>query len=326
MVKPDSILIILKVMSKKGKHSRITAIFLALFVVFLWATSWVLIKIGLQDIPPLTFAGLRYTLAFLCLLPAMALTRGNYRLRMIPGRTIGRLVLLGLLLYACTQGAAFVALSILPAITVNLFMSFTNVLVALLGVAFLAEIPTRLQWAGVVLATTGAMVYFYPATLVGSQLAGTLVVIFAVISNAVAAILGRDINRSAGLHPLVVTVISMGAGSIVLLLAGIATQGMPPIAARNWAIIAWLAVVNTAFAFTLWNYTLRTLTAVESSMIYSTMLIWIPLLAVVFLDEQVTRKEILGLVMAGAGTLMVQMRSAAIIPKWFNLLNTDKTD
>ena len=43
--------------------------FQALFVTFLWSTSWVLIKIGLQDIPALTFAGLRYGLAFLCLLP-----------------------------------------------------------------------------------------------------------------------------------------------------------------------------------------------------------------------------------------------------------------
>ncbi len=41
----------------------------ALFVTFLWSTSWVLIKIGLDDIPALTFAGLRYTLAWLCLLP-----------------------------------------------------------------------------------------------------------------------------------------------------------------------------------------------------------------------------------------------------------------
>ena len=34
----------------------------ALFVVFLWATSWVLIKFGLEAIPPLTFAGLRYVI------------------------------------------------------------------------------------------------------------------------------------------------------------------------------------------------------------------------------------------------------------------------
>jgi len=43
----------------------------ALLVTFLWSTSWVLIKYGLDEIPALTFAGLRYTAAFLILLPGL---------------------------------------------------------------------------------------------------------------------------------------------------------------------------------------------------------------------------------------------------------------
>ena len=35
------------------------AVLQALFVTFLWSTSWVFIKFGLVDIPALTFAGLR---------------------------------------------------------------------------------------------------------------------------------------------------------------------------------------------------------------------------------------------------------------------------
>ena len=53
----------------KSQPAHLTAVLQALLVTFLWATSWVLIKIGLKDIPALTFAGLRYTAAFLCLLP-----------------------------------------------------------------------------------------------------------------------------------------------------------------------------------------------------------------------------------------------------------------
>jgi drug/metabolite transporter (DMT)-like permease len=74
-------------------------------------------------------------------------------------------------------------------------------------------------------------------------------------------------------------------------------------------------VVNTAIAFTLWNYTLRTLSATESSIINGTMLIWIPILAVVFLDERVSSKELLGLVVAGIGTLIVQLRSPSTLPR-----------
>ena len=50
---------------------RSAAVLQALFVTFLWSTSWVLIKIGLEDLDlePLSFAGLRYALAALVLLP-----------------------------------------------------------------------------------------------------------------------------------------------------------------------------------------------------------------------------------------------------------------
>ncbi|HXV99759.1 MAG TPA: EamA family transporter, partial [Anaerolineae bacterium] len=54
-------------MLKNSAHLK--TILQALLVTFLWSTSWVLIKFGLRDIPALTFAGLRYSLAFLCLLP-----------------------------------------------------------------------------------------------------------------------------------------------------------------------------------------------------------------------------------------------------------------
>ncbi|MEZ4516648.1 MAG: EamA family transporter [Chloroflexota bacterium] len=49
-------------------HTR--AVLQALLVTFLWSTSWVFIKLGISDIPPITFAGLRYFLAFLVLIPS----------------------------------------------------------------------------------------------------------------------------------------------------------------------------------------------------------------------------------------------------------------
>ena len=59
---------------------RLRAILQALLVTFLWSTSWVLIKIAINDIPPLTFAGLRYTLAVIILLPGLRKHRDKVRL------------------------------------------------------------------------------------------------------------------------------------------------------------------------------------------------------------------------------------------------------
>ncbi len=296
-------------------RSHIIAVFQALFVVFLWATSWVFIKIGLHEIPPLVFAGLRYMLAFVCLLVILLLSDAKREIKSLPKSALLRLSLLGLLLYAATQGAMFVALAHLPAVTVNLLWSFGTVIVALMGIAWLSEKPTLFQWSGVLFAAIGAVIYFYPINIPQAQMLGVFVAVFGILTNSVSSILGRGVNRSGKYHPLVVTAVSMGAGSIVLLAGGLIVEGVPTIDLKSWGIIAWLAVVNTAFAFTLWNHTLRTLTAIESSIINSTMLIWIPIFAILFLGEHITSKEVIGLVAAGLGTLMVQIYRFPIIKK-----------
>jgi len=279
-------------------NSRLISILQAIFVVFLWATSWVFIKIGLNEIPPITFAGLRYFLAFVILLVTLLFSDVKREIIELPRKTWGRILVLGLLFYAGTQGAMFVALLYLPAVTVNLLWSFSGATVALLGIAWLSERPTLFQWTGIVLTIIGAIIYFYPVTIPKNQLVGVFVAVIGILANAVSAIMGRDINRSAKYPPLIVTVVSMGSGSIALLVVGLFT----------WLIIIWLAAVNTAFAFTLWNHTLRTLTAMESSIINGTMIIWIPIFAVLFLGESISGKEIIALFVVGIGTLIVQMR------------------
>ena len=289
-------------------NQRVKAIIQALFVVFLWATSWVFIKIGLKDIPPLTFAGLRYVIAFVLLLVVLFFNDAKKEISQLPGQKWGKFILLGIFYYAATQGASFVALNYLPAVTVNLIWNFSSVSVALLGIVWLAERPTYFQWGGIILALIGALIFFYPVKIPHSQTLGVIISLFGVGVNAVSSILGREINRSKTHHPLIVTVVSMGAGSLVLLAVGVLLEGLPAIDIKGWGIILWLAVVNTAFAFTLWNQTLRTLSAVESSIINSTMLVWIPFFAVMFLGETITAKEIIGLVIVGVGTLVVQLR------------------
>lgn len=99
----------------------------------------------------------------------------------------------------------------------------------------------------------------------------------------------------------------MGIGSLILLVVGATIQGFGQLGLRQWLIIGWLAIVNTAFAFTLWNNTLRTLTAVESSIINNMMLPQIAILAWLFLDEPLSSRQVIGLILVGAGMLIVQL-------------------
>ena len=292
----------------KSRFPHLGAVLQALFVTFLWSTSWVLVKIGLRDIPALTFAGLRYSLAFLCLLPFALRPVCLTPLRGLSGRRWARLIVLGLLFYAVTQGAVFLGLAYLPSMTVSLLLNFTTIVVALLGIFLLAERPTLHQWSGVVINIVGVGIYFYPVSIPASQALGLIVVAIGVLANAESSILGRHVNREGDVPPLAVTIVSMGVGAIVLLVTGVLIQGLPRLSLTHWAIIGWLAVVNTALAFTLWNHTLRTLSAMESSIINSTMLVQIAVLAWLFLGERPTWQEGIGMALAGLGALIVQLR------------------
>lgn len=285
------------------------AILQALLVTFLWSTSWILIKIGLQaSLPALTFAGLRYTLAFLCLLPFVVLASGQRAmLRALTAAMWGRLVLLGLVLYTLTQGAQFLGLVYLPAATLTLLLNLTPVAVALWTALLGDESPSRGQWGGVVLSAAGAVIYFLPLAALSGQGIGLLVGLVGLLANAASSLLGRATNRHAALSPLLITTISMGAGGLVLLVVGAVVQGFGTLGPQQWLIIVWLAVVNTAAAFTLWNRTLRTLTAVESSIINNLMLPQIAVLAWVFLGESLSSRQIAGIALVGAGMLIVQL-------------------
>ena len=291
---------------KSNSSPRSRAILLALFVTFLWSTSWVLIKFGLDDIPPLTFAGLRYFLAFLALIPAYVRSNSKTPVRELSRFDWWYLIGLGLIYYTVTQGTQFLALSFLPAITLSLLLNGTAIVVAVLGICF------SFQRDGLICDSVsvdiGALLFFYPFVIPTGQTIGYLIAAVNVLATSMASIMGRGINRQARIHPLTVTLVSMGVGSIILLGSGLFVEPLPSFNLRSWAIILWLAVVNTAFAFTLWNLTLRTLSAMESSVINNTMLIQITILAWLFLGETLTWIEAIGLVLAALGALLVQVR------------------
>ena len=299
-------------MSNTSSKSHRNTILWALLVTLLWSSSWVLIKVGLGgSLPPLTFAGLRYSLAFLMLLPLVLFNaKQRQSLATLSRATWWRLTVLGLLLYAVTQGAQFIGLSLLPAATLTLLLTLTPIMVALLSILHGDEAATAGQWAGTLLSMVGAGIYFFPMVLPAGQMLGLAVGALSLVTNSVAALMGREINRDGRLSPLLITTVSMGIGGLLLLAVGVATQGLGQIDARQWAIIIWLAVANTAFAFTVWNRTMQTLTAVESSIIANLMLPQIAIMAWVFLGEALTARQIVGLALVAIGTLVVQLRRA----------------
>lgn len=279
---------------------------LAIVVTFLWSTSWVLIRIGLDDeLPPVTFAGLRYGLAAM-LLVSWTPTRRSVALH-VGRRQFGVLAALGVLMYALTQGAQFIAIDTQPAATTSLMLAMTPLLVALASAAVLREHTSALQRIGGVVIVGGASLYF--GGELGATAAGMVAATVGLFSNAGSALMGRAVNRRKMLPPIAVTAVSMSVGAALLLAVGIVVEGLPALSARSVAIVAWLAIVNTAVAFTWWNQAQRHLTASEIAAINTTMVIQIPILAWIFLDEPLGVFELTGITLVAVG--VTAMRSPA---------------
>ena len=289
-------------------NTKLASILQALMVTFLWSTSFIIVKIGLIDIPPVTFAGLRYFLAAVCFIPIVVRDRYKCEIMNIKRKDFLKIILLGVVFYTFTQGFQFIGLSLLPPVTVSLMLNFTPLAVTMLGVLFIREIPTKIQWTGIILFLSGVMIYFYPISGISNQSKGLIVMGIAVFFNAVSAILGRSINKRRNISPVTVTFISMGIGSLIMLFIGIITETFVVLSVKNWLLLIWLSVVNTAFAFTLWNTSLQTLSAIESSIINGTMLVQIALMARLFFGESITPEKGAGMIIAAAGAVIVQIR------------------
>lgn len=286
---------------------RLKAILQALFVTLTWATSWILIKWGLQDIPPLLFAGLRYTIAALILLVIWFLSPERKLFHTISKRDWMKIVLLGIVYYAMTQGAQFLGLKTLPAVTVNLILGLSTILVALLGTIIINEHLSLVQWMGVILTPVGAYLYFFPIQFLPFQWTGIVIVFIGMVAGSFGNILSREMNRGNHLPPLTLTTLSILIGGLLMLCGGLITEGWHPLPLNAWLITIWMAVVNTAFAFTLWNHTMHVLTAVESSTINSSMMVQVPILAVLLLGETISPRQLVGMGLIITGIVLVQV-------------------
>lgn len=285
------------------------ATLLAVFVTILWASSWVLIRIGLEndDLEPLGFAGMRYATAAVVLWIALKRRSTPGTVRGLGSRRLGELVLLGAVFYTLTQGSQFVAIANQPAATTSLVLSFTPLLTAIVAVFALGERLRPVQIIGMVAVAGGAVLYFTGS--LGATVVGMTASLVCLASNTTASVLGRRVNRRSGSDSLVITTISMSVGAALLVAIAAVVEGLSMPSLRAMAIIGWLAVVNTAWAFVLWNRSLIHLPAASSAVINNLMLVEIAVLAWLFLDEQPSIGQVVAIavvtvgVVAGSGAL-----------------------
>jgi len=288
--------------------SKRKAIIMAAVVTTIWSTSWIFIKIGLQEIPALPFATLRYFFAFLILLPWLIKTPTRQVIRAFGWKDWLILAGLSMLTYPLNQGGLFIALSYLPNTTVSLLQNFSPVFIALLGSLLLKETVNRTQYMGMAVLLSGALVFFLPLESTNLSAPGLIASLVTLFSNVIGSVYARKLLR-AGTYPVIIfTGVCMGIGSVVMMVVSHAWEWIPRVSLTMWGILIFLSVVNTALAFNVWNTALQRLTAFEANIINNTMLVQIAILSWIFLGDVITWKMAVGMLLVMGGAVLVNLR------------------
>jgi drug/metabolite transporter (DMT)-like permease len=283
---------------------RMRATVEALLVTLLWSSSYVLTKIGLVDVPPLTLVGFRYLIASLILLP-IAISKGEHRA--ISGNTWWKLGLLGLLGYTVAQGLQCVGLYYLPSVSVTLILNFTPILVLLLNRVVTGGVPSRDQIIGMAIVLLAASLFFGDQ-IIEYNLLGFIFTFISGIGWAGYLVAGKVLFKVTEISALGNTAFSMAMGTALLTSSAYFLEGVSLIRMSGWLVIIWLGVINTALAFFLWNHALETLEAFELSVLQNTMLIQITVLSFLFLGEILHPIEYIYLALVFIGVYIVQSR------------------
>jgi drug/metabolite transporter (DMT)-like permease len=235
--------------SSGASRARLLLAYTACFV--LWGSTWAVVKVGLQDLPPLRFAGARMMLAGLVLLPFSGLLRAR------PGaRTLWVLMGVGVLQIALPYGLLFVAQQWIPSSWSALLFSTYAVWLLLVGRLLLPDqplTPMKLVAAGLGLAGIFALQreQLHGLSLSGQVVLGCGLTLLATVSISLANVLVR---RSLGHVATGLSVCVQTLSSSVLLLAGsFLFEGDLP---AHWTpravlVIAYLAVCATALTYQL---------------------------------------------------------------------------
>lgn len=239
-------------MSDAAGRSRLTVphFHLALLVVAIWGTNFVVIHRGLAAFPPLTFAALRFLAASL---PFLAFVRW-------PGAPLATVAGYGVLIGVGQFGLLFYAMAghVSPGLASLVVQSQAFFTVAL-AAAITGERPRVHNLLALLLAGSG-IALIAAHTGGDADAIGLLLVLGAALGWAGGNIVAKQAGRIDMLGLMVWS--SLFAVPPLLAMA-VAVEGMGAIERAvatadggGWASVAWQAVGNTLFGYAAWNWLL----------------------------------------------------------------------
>jgi drug/metabolite transporter (DMT)-like permease len=273
-------------------------------LVVIWSSTWVAIKIGLEDVAPLLSAGVRFAVAGVGLLALAVVLRRPLRTDFVLAG------ILGLLPFALAYGLIYWGEQYVPSGLAAVLFGVMPLYSAGIASVALADEPLRARLvAGIAVAIGGLALAFGESLALGdakwallAASACALAPLCAAIGNVSIKRRGRDVDA------IVVNGWGMLGGGALLLIASAPTEdwGATAFTAQAVGSVAYLALIGSAVPFVTLTRLLRELPAVTMS--YITLML--PFGALAFgaavYDERVTAAAVAGAALVASGLVIAQ--------------------
>ncbi len=265
--------------------------------VLLWAGNWIFARALRFDAPPVALAFWRWFVALVILSPlAYAHVRAQWRIVLHSWRV---LCLLALLATVFQHIPVYIGLHDTTATNAALLNSATPIMIFMLSRALGGERLSVRQGLGVAISFTGMVAIVARGdvmALAGLQLnGGDLWVLLATLSWAVYTVCLRW--RPAELDPLAMlwTIAAIGVVALLPLYAWeLATGRTLHVTVMALAGIAYMGAFATVVAYIFWNRAVQEVGPNRAGPFMYLMLVYTPLLAIVFLDERLYLYHFIG--------------------------------
>jgi drug/metabolite transporter (DMT)-like permease len=275
----------------------------------IWGSTWLFIKIGLNDLPPLSFAAIRFVIAaailwVIVLFRRLTVPRSGKELLLLAGTgVLGFTVNYGLIFWGeqyISSGLAALLQSTIPAF---------GLLFAHLHLP--AERMTPAKVLGVVLGVVGvAVIFSNQLSLAGPQaFAGSVAIVISAAGAAYSNVLIKGYGGK--IDPTVIAATQMSFGLIPILLIGLIWEGNP--LNFRWTGMAlvsllYLAIVGSVIAFILYYWLVQHMDVTKSMLIALVTPVTAVVLGMIVLNEQLNWRTVAGGVLVLSGITLVVIR------------------
>lgn len=289
-----------------------------LLLCLIWGSTWAFIKLGLEDLPPFTFAGIRFVIASLIIYAIIAArkirlprTRKDWTL----------LAVTGVLSFTLNYGLVFWGEQYVSSGLAALLQATIPVFGLVIAHFYLPdEQMTPAKVLGVVLGVAGVGVIFSDQlTVAGPKaLAGSAGLVIGSACAAYANVLVK--SRGGKMEPATLAFGQMVFGLVPLLLIGIATEGSPlNVHWSGMAVVSlfYLAIVGTVFAFLMYYWLVQHMDVTNTMLIALVTPIIAVALGIVVLDEKLNWRMVIGgaMIIGGIAIIVLKRRAMRGTPK-----------